>query len=848
MGSIRNTIRVLGLALSLTLIHRAPLHGQALQPNFIFIIVDDLNDYVQGLSDMPQLATPHMQSLADSGTLFMNSYANSPGCAPSRTSFLSGKGLAYTQVYNNEDYPSKFREVFSAETNNQVAYTIPQILKDSAGYFTYGINKIFHNPNNNDFDKTVGTPMCEKELSWNNMLFFEDSDSLLDALSAYGFGDFFDWGMIPDSLEPQLEDYIATDIAIQFLDSVAAGTANTCGDPFFLTIGYYKPHIQRYIPEQYFPPHYVEDIYAEPFDLPYNFPEGTFPYNGIVMPPQPDTIYSDYDALPDPGIARALADNGGVYDQIEDYVSTISPLPEIDPLLTDEDRRNILRLTTAANYHITYMAAVQYIDAQIGRLMNALHAHPALAENTVIVLIGDNGYSLGEKRHWTKWSLWEPDIRVPMIIVDPARPGGQVVKKTVSLIDLFPTFCDMAGVAYPVRPDGTRYLDGSSLMPLLEAPDAAYGYPALASYRKTGGIGSCYPHHSVRDERWHYIRYQQNNDGGFATSFCDSLNRSFEEELYEIGENRQTDPYEWNNLADDPDYAPVIHYLEQWMPDSVLYAQKTFGLRIDPGALDCYVDITGGIELHANITDTTGALITLPDSLTLRWTTDRSDIAWYGNDVVMDMTAFDDDIFNGDPQLMVYAELLGTDSTIIRGFDLAYIYVDAVNTPEVNFNVFNIDDLTVLITDYTATGTYYTGWWDFGDGTVSTEDLPGPHTYADPGDYEITRHVLYGNDSCEIVFTRTVTLDTNAADAGVTVFCFPNPASQMINIYVSQPAAVASVDLLDLSGRRVEGVRFLSDDDPLYLTLDVSGVTAGMYVAHIVTAEGNYAAPIVVMH
>lgn len=848
MKSVRYRIRMFGVAVLLVLIPGVHLHAQTLQPNFIFIIVDDLNDYIDGLSDMPQLETPNIRNLADSGTLFLNSYANAPGCAPSRTSFLSGKGLAYTQIYNNEDYPSKFRDVFSAETHNQVAYTIPQILKDSAGYFTYGINKIFHNPNNNDFDKTLGTPMCEKDLSWNNMLFFEDSDSLLEALSVYGFGGSFDWGMIPDSLEPELEDHIATDAAIQFLDSVAAGTANTCGNPFFLAIGYYKPHIQRYIPEQYFPPYYLADIYAEPFDFPYNFPENAFPYNGVVMPPQPDTLYSDYYALPDPGIARALANNGGVYDQIDAYVNGISPLPEIDPLLTDEDRKSILRQVAAANYHITYMAAVQYIDAQIGRLMNALNAYPEMRNNTIIVLVGDNGYSLGEKRHWTKWSLWDPDIRVPLLWVDPSRPGGQTVQKTVSLIDVFPTFCDAAGVAYPVRPDGTRYLDGSSFLPLLDSPDAYYAYPALSSYRKTGGIGSCYPHHSIRDERWHYIRYQENNDGTFATSFCDSLNRSFEEELYEIGVQRQTDPYEWNNLADDPDYAPVIHYLEQWMPDSIMYIRKTFGLDIELAELDCYVDVAGSIELHANITDTTGAFIALPDSLTLRWKTNRSATAWYGNDVIMDMNDFTDGIFEGAPRLIIYAELLSPDSAIIRGFDLEYMYVDAVNTPEVNFNVIELDDLTVMITDYTSTGSYFNGWWDFGDGTVSTEDNPPPHNYDAPGWYEITRHVLYGNDSCEIVFTRTVTLDTNAADAGITIFCFPNPTSQTLHIYISQSAAVASVNLLDLSGRRVESVRFLNDGNPLYLTLDVSDVTEGMYLAHITTAEGNYAVPVVVMH
>lgn len=147
--------------------------------------------------------------------------------------FFSGKDLAYTQVFNNEDYASKFRDNFTAAKNNALVYTLPEILKDSGGYFTYGINKLFHNPNSNDFDKTVGVEMCDKGLSWNKMTFLEDEDSTLDLLSTYAFGNYFDWGMIPDSLEPILEDYKAADSAIAFIESIADGTANTCGEPFF---------------------------------------------------------------------------------------------------------------------------------------------------------------------------------------------------------------------------------------------------------------------------------------------------------------------------------------------------------------------------------------------------------------------------------------------------------------------------------------------------------------------------------------------------------------------------------------------------------------------------------------
>ncbi|HNV99435.1 MAG TPA: sulfatase-like hydrolase/transferase [Chitinophagales bacterium] len=846
---MRNDIvHLIVLSLCMTVCGNRYASAQATQPNFLFIIVDDLNDYVEGFTDMPQVISPNIKSLIDSGTVFLNNYANAPGCAPSRTSFLSGKDIAYTRIYNNDDYPGKFRDVFSVTTDNELVYTLPQILKDSAGYFTYGINKVFHNPNNNDFDKTVGTEMCEKSLSFNRMIQIEDSEGFLDTLSMYDFGGFFDWGMIPDSLETKLEDYIGAGYVVDFIDSVGSGTANTCGNPFFLSIGFYKPHVQRYIPEKYFSEFYMQDIYAEPFVFPYNFPVGTVPYNGIVMPPQPDPMYADFDALPEDGIARALADNGKVYEQIDEYLSSLDPLPVVNELLTDAERKEILRQSVAANYQMTYMAAVQYIDAQIGRVLDKLNEYPELRENTIIVLIGDNGYSFGEKKHWTKWSLWEPDIRVPLIIADPARPGGQVVNKTVSLLDLYPTFCDLADVNYPVTPEGLPYLDGHSIVNLLDNPSIKYEYPALTSYKQTGSAGRCFPLYSIRSERWHLIQYRQNNDGTLAVGECDSTFIGYESELYEVGENRQTDPYEWNNLAGNPDYQPVVNFLEQWMLDSVMYLKKTFGTYMDLGDLDCFVDVNDGLFVHADFTDTLGNAIALPDSLNLKWYTNKSDTYFYGNDITIDLSDLPDDAFAEDPQLIIYVELFGTDTTIIQGFDLQYAYADVLNEPEIAFTVNQLDALTVFIGDIVETGFYQDAWWDFGDGTLSYEVSPGPHTYASEGDYEITRHYTYGNGPCSKFASQTITLDTNLTNTDVSIFAFPNPADQYVNFFISTVSTYSAVEIFDLAGKKVDGLRFISGNDPLFLTLDTSELKPGMYMARVFTDQGNYSCSMVVMH
>ena len=166
-----------------------------------------------------------------------------------------------------------------------------------------------------------------------------------------------------------------------------------------MALGFYKPHLERYIPEKYSPGFYEENILQDPFPINFNLPNNAFPYNGIVMPPQPEIKFDDYNALPYHGIAQSIADVGNMYNDIDNFVNNINTLPEIDPLLSDNDRRFLVGELTQANYQINYISAVQFIDAQIGRVMDALNAYPDLKQNTVIIILSDNGYSLGEKKN-----------------------------------------------------------------------------------------------------------------------------------------------------------------------------------------------------------------------------------------------------------------------------------------------------------------------------------------------------------------------------------------------------------------------------------------------------------------
>lgn len=199
----------------------------------------------------------------------------------------------------------------------------------------------------------------------------------------------------------------------------------------------------------------------------------------------------------------------------------------------DGDHKNVLETNNWNAAVSSYLATIRFVDTCIGRLVDALDRSP-YAQNTVVVLWGDHGWHLGEKLHWRKSTLWEEATRNPLMIAVPGmtRPGGRC-ERTVGLIDLYPTLTDVCGL--PLR-DG---LAGQSLAPLLRNPTAPWDRPALTTFRKGN--------HSVRSERWRYIRY---HDGT--------------EELYD----HSGDEMEWTNLAGKPELADVKKDLARWLPKS----------------------------------------------------------------------------------------------------------------------------------------------------------------------------------------------------------------------------------------------------------------------------------------
>ncbi len=721
-------------------------------PNIIMIYIDDLNDYVEYLGGHPQVETPHITTLAQSGVAFTNAFCSSPGCGPSRTSMLSGKDCLYTRVYNNEDYHGSFRQGFNAMYGNETVYSIPEILKSSNEYFTYSIGKIFHSESSNDFD-TRPIPMCEKEKSWNRQSSYIETPEFTAIGTSYFQYAGYSWAMIPDSLESYIDDVQITDTAIQFISEVAAGTADICDKSFFLAFGIHKPHTPRLIPEKYFLPYYAKGLDHE---IAFNTSTVDSGYNGVVMPPQPEELFGDFYALPENGIAQMLAYKGDQEEFFNAYLNGLPELPVLDPAASPEQNFELLMQNERAKYVLGYLAAVKFLDAQIGRLMDTLQQFPEIYNNTVIILVSDHGYSLSEKRHYTKWALWDTDVRVPMIFSGPGIFENGVVNTTVSQIDLMPTICDIAGVTIPDMPDGSRYEDGVSFKKLLENPNAFFNKPAICSYRKHGGEGSCYPHYSVYHDGYHYIRYHYNNEAG-EVSPCEEGNTHYDEELYYIGVNRQVDPNEWNNLAGDPKNAPIIEYLSSFLPGNSNYLEESMKADIlIQGSMPCYLSHTGKLKMKAKLYATSGELIpsALMGDYNFTWTNSATGLIKHGNKFTFKLSSIPMDYYTSNSSLRIYLKVTDQATGEIVAFKTIEVAINPDNVPAMDFTP-DLNGLELSVNDVEVTGAYQSVQWDLGDGTTSTLFNPLTHIYSGAGDFPIVQTVNYGN-GCVVQNQKTV--------------------------------------------------------------------------------------------
>ncbi len=432
------------------------------RPNVLLIAVDDLNDWVGCMGGHPQAQTPNIDGLARQGVLFSNAHCAAPLCNPSRTALLFGKRPTTTGVVGNMDDWRKFDSLKNSES-------LPQFFRRN-GYFTAAAGKIFH-ANHGGWRGALthaeGAPYAGRSgfgqpEAWDERFPAKTIQlpmaPVLIDTHRNGINHHWDWGPI-DFKADVTEDGQSSKWAVRQLRAEH-------DKPFFLAVGIYRPHDPQYAPSEYFDEHPLADVEL------------------------PTILASDLDDVPQVAQRHVRAANN--------YEAMIR-------------KHNALQSATRG-----YLATVTFADAMIGRILRAL-ASSQYNDNTIVVLFSDHGYHIGEKQKYHKSTLWEESTRVPLIIRSPGvGTSGTVSTRAVSLIDLYPTLAELASLSSPAD------LDGESLVPLLNDPDALRSTPAMTTRQGQ--------HHSVRTDRWRYIRY---GDGS--------------EELYD----HASDPMEWKNLAAD---------------------------------------------------------------------------------------------------------------------------------------------------------------------------------------------------------------------------------------------------------------------------------------------------------
>ncbi len=437
-------------------------------PNVLFVAVDDLNDWVGCLGGNPQAHTPNIDRLAKRGVLFTNAHCASPACNPSRAIVFSGTMPWKTGVWSN-----KSKKLFQQHPDIQV---IPRAFSD-AGYITLGTGKLMHSSgtaNRIMFDQNFNpeqrwSPFTREQVRYNkqelpskgtddprHVVRFKGREAVVlplnhmpsDRKPQSAEGESFDWGPldVPDSA---MGDTQITDWAIERLK------AGFDGKPFFLGVGYYRPHIPLFAPTLYF---------------------DRFDGIGVQLPP---FAKNDLDDLSN--VARRWA---------------------IEPV-TAGRHSTVIKHGQWEEAIKAYLACTTFVDHQVGRLLDALEAGQ-FGNNTVIVFWSDHGWHLGEKQHWGKWTGWECSTRVPLIVVPPKKHTDNFAKTgsqcghAVSLVDLYPTLTELCGVP---APDG---LDGQSLVPLLREPSQGTDRTAVTIF-DPGNV-------TLRTERWRYIRYTDGSE------------------------------------------------------------------------------------------------------------------------------------------------------------------------------------------------------------------------------------------------------------------------------------------------------------------------------------------------
>lgn len=387
------------------------------QLNVLLIVADDLNCRLGCYGD-PQVKTPQIDRLARRGVVFERAYCQFPLCSPSRSSFLTGRRPNATGVLKN---PGPAPTAPGARPSPHFRDTIPDTvtwpqLFRNHGYFVARVGKLYHY----GVPGQIGTNGLDDPESWEQVINPKGRDKLEEdkifSLIPNNFGGTLSW-LAAEGTDAEQTDGLTAAAAVKLL-------AHKQERPFFLAVGFFRPHTPYVAPKAYFE---------------------KYPTTAIQLA---ELSSEDRARRPAPAFASAK--------------------PEQEQM-SDDQRREAIQ---------AYQAAITFMDAQVGIVLDGLERE-GLTDKTIVVFCSDHGYHLHEHGLWQKMSLFEGSARVPLIIAAPGQAGnGKATQSLAELVDLYPTVADLAGLQAP------EYLDGVSLRPVLEDPEKTAKTAAVTQVRR----------------------------------------------------------------------------------------------------------------------------------------------------------------------------------------------------------------------------------------------------------------------------------------------------------------------------------------------------------------------------
>ncbi len=454
------------------------------RPNVLLIISDDLTATALSCYGNPICRTPNIDRLAAQGMRFTRAFCNGTYCGPSRASFLSGYYPHATGVLGYTSPRSAIGD----------RATWPQHFKN-AGYYTARVSKVYHMGVPGGIEQ--GSDGADDPASWT-----ERFNSPGPEWKAPGRGETLEGN--PDGTRPVVggNTFVVVEAEggdLVHSDGKTAAKAvelirEHAREPFFLAVGFVRPHVPFVAPEKYFAPF--------------------LPYDRLPLPPK---IPGDWDDIPKAGI---------------NYKTSLNM------------KMDIRRQKKAVG---AYYACVAYLDAQVGKVLDALE-QSGQADHTIVIFTSDHGYHLGEHDFWAKVSLRDESAMVPLIIRVPGKQPA-VCRSLVELIDLYPTTASLCGLEVPSR------LQGEDISPVFDDPAQRVRDTAFCVAPMRRGF-------LLRDDEWAYIQYGEDASQGV--------------ELFDMG----ADPHQYTNLASDPEHAGVVTHFQARLAQK-LRAVRDHDLRRD---------------------------------------------------------------------------------------------------------------------------------------------------------------------------------------------------------------------------------------------------------------------------